>query len=65
MNFEVRVVPQDVFVKYLAALKSIGPNDPARQAKALTMAGQAPYATTTHPFDTDRTARAASTRPGD
>jgi cytochrome c oxidase subunit 2 len=64
MNFEVRVVPQSTFVKYLAALKSLGPNDPARQAKALTMSGQKPYATTTYPFNTDRNARAAS-NPGD
>jgi cytochrome c oxidase subunit 2 len=64
MNFEVRVVPQSTFVKYLAALKSLGPNDPARQAKALTMSGQKPYATTTYPFNTDRSARAAS-NPGD
>ena len=35
MNFEVRVVPQATFVKYLAALKTLDPNDPARQAKAL------------------------------
>jgi cytochrome c oxidase subunit 2 len=55
MNFEVRVVPDDVFLKYLAALTQLGPNDPARQSKALAMAGMAPYATTTHPFNTSRT----------
>jgi cytochrome c oxidase subunit 2 len=54
MNFEVRVVTADVFAKYLDALRSIGPNDPARQSKALTAAGMSPYATTTHPFNTDR-----------
>jgi cytochrome c oxidase subunit 2 len=62
MNFEVRVVQPDVFQRYLAALKSIGQNDPAAQAKALVLAhvpGGA-YATTTHPFDTDRTQRSAS-----
>jgi cytochrome c oxidase subunit 2 len=63
MNFEVRVVSPQVFTKYLAALKQIGPNDPARQSKAL-LAAKVPggaYATTTHPFNTDRTARSAST----
>jgi cytochrome c oxidase subunit II len=62
MNFEVRVVSPDVFQRYLAALKQIGPNDPARQSKALVEAkvpGGA-YATSTHPFDTDRTQRSAS-----
>jgi cytochrome c oxidase subunit 2 len=62
MNFEVRVVSPDVFSNYLAALKQIGPNDPARQAKAL-VAAKVPggaYATTTHPFDTNRSANAAT-----
>jgi cytochrome c oxidase subunit 2 len=63
MNFEVRVVQPAVFTKYLAALKQIGPADAARQSKAL-LAAKVPggaYATTTHPFNTDRTARTAST----
>jgi cytochrome c oxidase subunit II len=59
MNFEVRVVDPAVFAKYLDALTQIGPNDPARQSKALQQAGLSPYATTTHPFDTDRSAQAA------
>ena len=60
MNFEVRVVQPEQFTKYLAALKKIGPDDPARQAKALQMAGfKHLYATTTHPFDTNRTRDAA------
>jgi cytochrome c oxidase subunit II len=63
MNFEVRVVSADTFTKYLAALKQIGPNDTNRQAKALSQAGMAPYATTTYPFDTDPTARKASQPP--
>jgi cytochrome c oxidase subunit 2 len=56
MNFEVRIVPDDVFTAYLQALQKIGPDDPARQSKALAIAmpGQSPYATTTHPFNTDR-----------
>jgi cytochrome c oxidase subunit 2 len=62
MNFEVRVVSPKTFTNYLAALKQIGPDDPARQSKALTAAGMSPYATTTYPFNTDRTARSASQR---
>jgi cytochrome c oxidase subunit 2 len=62
MNFEVRVVSPKTFTNYLAALKKIGPDDPARQSKALTAAGMSPYATTTYPFNTDRTARSASQR---
>jgi cytochrome c oxidase subunit 2 len=54
MNFEVRIVPDDVFLKYLDALKKIGPDDPSRQSEALQAAGLAPYATTTHPFNPDR-----------
>ncbi|MBV9594142.1 MAG: cytochrome c oxidase subunit II [Actinobacteria bacterium] len=63
MNFEVRVVDPDVFNKYLEALKQLGPNDPARQAEALTQAGMSACATTTHPFNTDRSLR-APTQPG-
>ena len=63
MNFEVRVVTPQVFRAYLAALKHIGPDNPARQSMALTEANVpgGPYATTTHPFDTVRTTRSAST----
>jgi cytochrome c oxidase subunit II len=64
MNFEVRVVPWSTFVKYLAALKAIGPDDANRQAEALQRAGMTPYATTTYPFETSRTARHASQKPG-
>jgi cytochrome c oxidase subunit II len=62
MNFEVRIVKAGVFQRYLAALKQIGPDDPARQSKALLEASVpgGSYATTTHPFDTDRTTRSAS-----
>ncbi|MGH8859719.1 MAG: aa3-type cytochrome oxidase subunit II [Jatrophihabitantaceae bacterium] len=66
MNFEVRVVSPQVFQNYLAALEQIGPDDPARQHKAL-LAANVPggaYATTTHPFNTDRSARRASTVSG-
>jgi cytochrome c oxidase subunit 2 len=64
MNFEVRVVPLDVYVSYIDALTSIGPNDPARQSKALAMAGLNAYATTTHPFDTHRTGSGSTKAPG-
>ncbi|MCU1657647.1 MAG: cytochrome c oxidase subunit 2 [Pseudonocardiales bacterium] len=62
MNFEVRIVTADTFQKYIQALIQIGPNDPARQSKALTAAGLSPFATTTHPFNTDRSAGAPSTK---
>ncbi|MGH8961078.1 MAG: aa3-type cytochrome oxidase subunit II [Jatrophihabitantaceae bacterium] len=64
MNFEVRVVDPAVFTKYLAELKTIGPANPARQSLALTAAGMKPRATTTYPFNTDRTDRSASEKPG-
>jgi cytochrome c oxidase subunit II len=62
MNFEVRVVDPQVFRNYLTALQKIGPDDPARQSKALLAAHVpgGPYAVTTHPFNTDRTLRHAS-----
>ncbi len=62
MNFEVRVVPVATFTKYLAALKSLNPNDPGIQHKALAMAGMPAYATTTYPFDTNRTSQGPSKR---
>jgi cytochrome c oxidase subunit II len=62
MNFEVRIVTEQKFQAYLAALKRLGPTDPNRQAQALAAAHMVPYAVTTYPFDTSRTARAASER---
>ena len=62
MNFEVRVVDPAKFTAYTQELSRLGPDDPARQAEALTSIGEAPYATTTHPFNTDRSARSASGR---
>jgi cytochrome c oxidase subunit 2 len=61
MNFEVRIVKPSVFRAYLNALVQIGPDDPDRQSKALTMAKVpgGPYAITTHPFATSRTAGSA------
>lgn len=60
MNFEVRIVSMDVYQDYVDALAGFGADDAARQSEALTKAGLAPYATTTHPFNTQRTARQAS-----
>jgi cytochrome c oxidase subunit 2 len=63
MNFEVRVVSESTFQTYLAALAKIPPssaNFSARQSTALKAAGMAPYATTTYPFNTDRSDRSAS-----
>jgi cytochrome c oxidase subunit 2 len=60
MNFEVRVVDPDKYTAYLATLAKLGPNNAARQAQALTSIGEAPTATTTHPFNTDRTKRSAT-----
>jgi cytochrome c oxidase subunit 2 len=63
MNFEVRVVTADQFQKYLDALAKYPPGNksfPSRQSLALQAAGLSPYATTTHPFNTNRAARAAT-----
>ena len=60
MNFEMRVVSGSDYQRYLNALASFGNDDLDRQAKALTAIGQAPRATTTYPFDTERTRRAPS-----
>jgi cytochrome c oxidase subunit 2 len=64
MNFEVRVVDPSTYVQYLDALRRIGPADPGRQFEALEAIGEVPCATTTHPFNTSRTARAASQNVG-
>jgi cytochrome c oxidase subunit II len=60
MNFEMRVVSASDFQRYLQALATFGNEDLDRQARALSAIGQPPQATTTHPFDTDRTLRAPS-----
>ena len=60
MNFEMRVVSAAEYLRYLQALASFGNDDVDRQAKALSAIGQAAQATTTHPFNTDRTLRAPS-----
>jgi cytochrome c oxidase subunit II len=65
MNFEVRVVPEQTFEAYLAALGRISSADPARQSKALAAAHMQPYAITTYPLDTVRNSRRPAQRPGD
>jgi cytochrome c oxidase subunit 2 len=55
MNFEMRVVNDDTFQKYLDARKRGMSN-----SDALRSIGQEPFATTTHPFNTSRTSRTAS-----
>lgn len=65
MNFEVRAVSPEDYRKYLDALASFGLGDPDRQAKALAAIGQPDRAVTTYPFNTTRTKRSASERPGD
>jgi cytochrome c oxidase subunit 2 len=64
MNFEVRVVTEQKFEAYLAALGTIPSGDPDRQAKALRLAKMAPYATTTYPLTSARNDRKAAERPG-
>jgi cytochrome c oxidase subunit II len=64
MNFEVRVVSEQDFEAYLAALERFGPDDPNRQAQALAQISDHPYATTTYPLESDRHARHAAQRPG-
>jgi cytochrome c oxidase subunit II len=62
MNFEVRVVDPDKYTQYVAALAKLGPADADRQAKAMVTIGEDKVATTTYPFNTDRTARSATER---
>jgi cytochrome c oxidase subunit 2 len=71
MNFELRALPPDLFDHYIHLRTQIDPqtNLPYTAAQALTRTGQdepncgqlcTPYALSTHPFTTDRTARQAS-----
>jgi cytochrome c oxidase subunit 2 len=55
MNFEVRAVTPDKYDRYIAARK-----EGASTADALRQIGEPPVSQSTHPFDTDRTARKAS-----
>ncbi len=60
MNFEMRVVTDGEYQRYLNALATFGNADSNRQAKALSAIGQAAQATTTYPFETDRDLRRQS-----
>jgi len=60
MNFELRVVSDSDYQRYLDALAGFGNDDLDRQAKALAAIGQPSRATTTYPFQTNRTQRAPS-----
>jgi len=64
MNFEVRAVSWATYQAYLDALAKIGGTDPDRQRKALDAIGEVDHATTTYPFNTNRTARGASESQG-
>jgi len=68
MNFEVRVVTAEQFQKYLDELAKYPPGDKnyaSRQSLALAAIDpKHPYATTTHPFNTNRSARSASQNQG-
>ncbi len=55
MNFEVRAVSPDKFERYLQAREKGATN-----ADALASIGESPVAVTTHPFDSNRTAREAA-----
>ena len=56
MNFEVRVVDPQVYREYLTTLASYGSETKDTQPNALVAVGQQPFAVTTKPFDTQRTA---------
>ena len=60
MNFEMRVVTDAEYQRYLDALATFGNDDLDRQSKALSAIGQQSRATTTYPFETDRQQRAPS-----
>lgn len=55
MNFEVRAVSPDKFTKYLDARKAGSTN-----AEALQSIGESPVATSTRPFNTERTTKTAA-----
>jgi cytochrome c oxidase subunit 2 len=70
MNFEVRALPQALFNQYITLRETNDPQttQPYTAAGALTALGRqdptcgalcTPYATTTHPFNTSRTAQTA------
>ncbi|RVW05608.1 aa3-type cytochrome oxidase subunit II [Rhodococcus xishaensis] len=61
MNFEVRAVTPEKFMQYIEARKSVEEGGQGLStAEALASIGESPTATSTSPFNTDRTAREAS-----
>lgn len=54
MNFEIRVVSPEKFAQYL---KFRNDNPQATNSDALKSIGEAPYATSTHPFNSERATR--------
>jgi cytochrome c oxidase subunit 2 len=65
MNFEVRAVSPEAFDTYIDARKPVSEGGQGlSNAEALQLIGQSPTATSTYPFDTDRTIREASTAAG-
>lgn len=61
MNFEVRAVTPEQFDQYIQLRKPVAEGGEAlTTSQALERIGESPVATTTKPFDTDRTARVAS-----
>jgi cytochrome c oxidase subunit 2 len=64
MNFEVRAVSPDNFRRYIQARKPVAEGgQELSNAEALELIGESPVATSTSPFDTDRTIREASGAP--
>ena len=65
MNFEVRAVTPEKFAKYVQARKPVAQGGEGKSnADALLAIGESPIATSTHPFNPDRTLRQASTVDG-
>ncbi len=65
MNFEVRAVSPDKFETYFAARKPVSEGGKGlTNAEALDLIGESPTATTTRPFNTDRSAREATKAEG-
>ncbi|KAA0023100.1 aa3-type cytochrome oxidase subunit II [Antrihabitans cavernicola] len=65
MNFEVRAVSPEKFTQYMEARKATSEGGKGMtNADALASIGESPTATTTKPFNTDRTVREATTAEG-
>jgi cytochrome c oxidase subunit 2 len=65
MNFEVRAVSPDKFEQYIELRKPLSEGGEAlTNAQALEAIGESPLATSTSPFETDRTVRTATVAEG-